>query len=169
MQLETNLHTIKQHAAEREDENYHFRTFLKGRDEDVIDEKVYQLNNIISPKIDCTQCGNCCRTYMISLDKKDVERLSSHLNIDKKDFSEKYLETSQEETMQVFNKIPCHFLHENKCTVYEGRPDDCRDFPHLHKPGFTKRIFSMISYYAICPIVYNVMEELKMETGFKKM
>lgn len=164
--LQTNLDIIKQHATEKEDENYHFRSFLKNCDEELIDEKVHTLNEIIAPQIDCTQCGNCCRTFMISLDKVDAGRLSAHLHVDEKTFAQKYLETSAEETMQVFNKIPCHFLSENKCTVYEARPQDCRDFPHLHKPGFIKKLFSMIRYYAICPIVYNVMEQLKIDSGF---
>lgn len=168
MKIEKNLALIIQHSLERENENYEFRSFLKGCNDNEIDDKVYALNEIIAPKIDCTQCGNCCRAYMISLDSEDVKRLSAHINIDSDKFSKTYLETSQEESMQVFNKIPCHFLQENKCTVYEGRPQDCRDFPHLHKPAFTLRLFSMISYYAICPIVYNVMEELKKETGFNK-
>lgn len=105
---------------------------------------------------------------MISLDGEDANRLSAHLDMGSKVFAETYLETSQEEQVQIFNKIPCHFLKENKCTVYEARPCDCRDFPHLHKKNFTSRLFSIISYYAICPIVYNVMEELKQRTHFTK-
>lgn len=165
---EANLSIIQQHFKEREDENYYFRSFLEQKDEAYIDHIVHRLNDQIAPQIDCTQCGNCCRTYMISLEKKDADRLSAHLGISTNELSEKYLETSQEETVQVFNKIPCHFLQDNKCTVYEARPGDCRDFPHLHKKGFTSRLFSMISFYGTCPIVYNVMEQLKRETGFFK-
>ena len=61
------------------------------------------------------------------------------------------------------NKIPCHFLHENKCTVYEARPTECREFPGLHKPGFIKRSFATFMHYGRCPIIFNVIEALKKE------
>ena len=97
--------------------------------------------------------------------KADTKNLSQHLNISEEDFKKKYVETSAEGE-HVFNAIPCHFLHENKCTVYEARPHDCREFPHLHKPGFVFRLFSMIDNYGRCPIVFNVMEALKKSLRF---
>jgi len=47
MHLETDLLKIKQFAAKRENENFHFRVFIKGKDGDKIDEIVHQLHKEI--------------------------------------------------------------------------------------------------------------------------
>lgn len=164
--LELNLKKIAAEALLREEENFAFRSFLKGCDPQETDEKVHHLNKDISAHIDCTTCGNCCRTFMISLDNEDIVRSSAYVDMQPDEFKRKYLEESSEGNY-IFSRIPCHFLHENKCTIYEGRPEDCRSFPHLHKKGFTSRLLSAIDHYGICPIVYNVMEALKAETGFR--
>ncbi|HRH61412.1 MAG TPA: YkgJ family cysteine cluster protein [Chitinophagaceae bacterium] len=166
--LETNLEKIKVLAEQREDENYSFKSFLKGKDSAKLDKMVHRLNAEIMPQIDCTQCGNCCRTYMITLEKQDAAKLSAHLNMEQEKFDEKYLEISKEDNIKVFNKIPCHFLEGNLCTVYEARPNDCSSFPHLHKDGFVHRLFSVMYNYSICPIVFNVFERLKDEMHFRK-
>jgi hypothetical protein len=62
--------------------------------------------------------------------------------------------------------MPCHFLNNNKCTVYDYRFAGCREFPALHLPNFTKRLFTTFMHYDRCPIIYNVVEGLKKETGF---
>ncbi len=167
MNIIRDLTLIANLATEREEENYDFRSFLKGKDDKKVDAIVHRLNEDISAQIDCTQCGNCCRSLMITLEKADTTRLSKHLGITKEDFEKKFVEKSAEDQTNIFNKIPCHFLDENKCTVYEARPNDCREFPHLHKPGFTSRLFSVIDNYGRCPIVFNVFEALKKRLRFK--
>jgi Fe-S-cluster containining protein len=57
--------------------------------------------------------------------------------------------------------VPCGFLQEQGCSVYDSRPDDCRSFPHLHKREFRSRLIGVIENCSICPIVYNVFEGLK--------
>src|SRR5204863_2639760 len=114
---------------------------------------------------DCTSCGNCCRNLMINVDDEAVEHLSNKLSITTLEFTERYIETGT--STQVFNTIPCHFLSDCKCTVYEQRPLACRDFPSLHQSGFTDRLFATFMHYSLCPIVYNTIEALKESTGFR--
>jgi len=71
MYLETNLSKIKQKAAEREDENFRFRAFLKSKDSDKVDEIVHQLHKEITQQIDCKLCGNCCIQLKPRLNEKD--------------------------------------------------------------------------------------------------
>jgi uncharacterized protein len=162
-----NLAVIEQSAFAKENENDLFKQFLRSQHSSKIDEMVQELNTKISPQIDCTQCGNCCRSLMINVAKNDAERLARHLNISPENFYKKYIETSSHGNLSVMNKIPCHFLHENKCTVYETRPNECREFPGLHHPNFTQRLFATFMHYARCPIIYNVVENLKQELNFK--
>ena len=163
--METNLTTILALAAQRENENDDFRSFLKKQNTEDIDRLVHAINDEITPKIDCTECGNCCKTLMINITTEESERLATHLEMTIPDLKSRYIEESLQGKM-IMNTIPCHFLGGTKCTIYEKRFTECRDFPHLHKNNFTDRLFGTLMYYAMCPIIYNVVERLKIETGF---
>jgi uncharacterized protein len=163
--IETNLQTIANAAVKNDNANWQFRTFLKNKDAGKIDEKVHRLNSEVSAQIDCTTCGNCCKSFMISVEPQELVPLAAELNMTLADMHEKYIETSSQGEL-IVNKIPCHFLSGNSCTVYENRFGTCRDFPHLDKPDFNSRLMSVIQNYAICPIVYNVLELLKIELKF---
>ena len=158
--------TIAQNALEKESYNAAFATFLKLANGDEIDKKVQQINAAITPQINCTTCGNCCKTLMINVTDEEADKLSDHLNQTRLEFDEKYLEKGN--SMMVVNTMPCHFLANNKCTVYDYRFAGCREFPALHLPHFTKRVFTTFMHYNRCPIIYNVVERLKVETGFEK-
>lgn len=164
--LLTDLTAIAINAEKNEAINLQFGELLKQKDPAEIDQLVFKLNDEITPQIDCTDCGNCCRSLMINVDNADATRLAEHLQLDKEAFYEKYVERSSQGSLAVMNTIPCHFLQENKCTVYEARPTECRVFPGLHNPGFTKRLFTIFMHYGRCPIIYNVVEKLKDETHY---
>lgn len=159
--LLTNLSIISANAEKNAAENLRFRELLKRKDAAEIDQLVFKLNEEITPQINCTECGNCCRSLMINVDDADAARLSAHLQLEKENFYNRYVERSSQGSLAVMNTIPCHFLSENKCTVYEARPNECREFPGLHHPGFTKRLFTIFMHYERCPIIYNVVEKLK--------
>ncbi|MBC7722988.1 MAG: YkgJ family cysteine cluster protein, partial [Pedobacter sp.] len=127
-------------AIEKEAENEAFVAFLKSSDAQMIDETVSILNDAITSQIDCTACGNCCKTLMINVSDEEADKLSDHLNQTRLEFDEKYLEKGS--SMMVVNTMPCHFLANNKCTVYDYRFAGCREFPALHLPNFTKRLFT---------------------------
>jgi Fe-S-cluster containining protein len=91
---------------------------------------------------------------MINVDDADAARLSAYKKYERMFFSK---------FMAIINKMHCHFLHENKCTVYEARPTECRKFPGFRNAGFTKRLFAIFMHYERCPIIYNVVEKLKKE------
>ncbi|HCL05226.1 MAG TPA: hypothetical protein DHW64_04335 [Chitinophagaceae bacterium] len=125
-----------------------------------VDSLVQQLNNEISPKIDCTKCGNCCKTLMINVSEQEADHLSQHLQLNRTDFDEQYLEKGSN-GMMLMNSIPCSFLSNNKCNVYEYRFEGCREFPAMHLPGFSKRLFTTLMHYGRCPIIFNIVEEMK--------
>ncbi|MES2774978.1 MAG: YkgJ family cysteine cluster protein [Bacteroidota bacterium] len=164
--IQTNLSAISRLAEEREEENQNFRSYLKLNDGNEVDERVQRLNNQISPQIDCTACGNCCKSFMISVEPEELEPLAAYLGKSVAEVNDKYVEQGSA-GICIINTIPCHFLSENKCTVYENRFHTCREFPHLHKDGFNQRLFSVMQHYAICPIVFNVVEALKEEMDFR--
>lgn len=158
--LVTNLSKILQLAEQRQIENDHFCAYIQLQDGCKIDTIVHELNEIISSKIDCRQCGNCCKSLMINVDENEVELLAVKLHESVSAVKDKYIETSLHGQM-IINTIPCHFLEEKSCTIYNNRFNECREFPHLHKSNFNTRLPATINYYAMCPIIFNVVEELK--------
>ncbi len=102
---------------------------------------------------------------MINVTQPESDAVATHLQMSNNDFEEKYIEKSLGGQM-IINTIPCHFLLDSKCTIYEQRFNECREFPHLHKPNFTDRLFGTLIHYSICPIIFNVVEELKTATQF---
>jgi Fe-S-cluster containining protein len=163
---QTDLNIIAQEAEVREDENYSFRSWLKTKDSKRLDGLVHGINDRVSAAIDCTQCGNCCNKLVINVTKTEMRSCSKYLNVSETEFKEKYLEESQQGELYI-NTIPCHFFAEKKCTIYENRFKECREFPHLHKPGFQQRLLGTLMHYGTCPIVYNVLEELKDEMNYR--
>ena len=166
LQLQTNLAYIEKEAIEKEAENFFFKEVLLAGDPGEIDSAVQQLNAEITPQIDCTACGNCCKSLMINVTQPEVEELSAYLAIPEIELKEKYIETSLQGNM-IVNTIPCQFLKGTLCGIYNHRFNECREFPGLHKTGFTRRLFAHFMHYGRCPIVYNVVERLKIKTGFK--
>jgi uncharacterized protein len=161
----TDLNSIADSAQERAAANDRFLRSLNNRDAAELDVIAHKANDEVSAAIDCTACGNCCKTLVINVAGEEIETLAKCLNRSQKDVKEQYIEESQQGNYFI-STIPCHFLSGKKCTIYENRFTECRDFPHLHKPGFKARLAGTLNYYGMCPIIYNVIERMKTETGF---
>jgi len=99
---------------------------------------------------------------MINVSEPEANRLSDHLQLTRPHFDEQFVEKGGN-GMMILNAMPCSFLKENKCTVYEYRFDGCREFPAMHLPGFSKRLFTTLMHYGRCPIIFNIVEEMKKE------
>jgi len=161
------LATVQTQSLGLEAENSRFRDYLGGFDSDALDQRVFTLDQNISPKIDCTKCGNCCKSLMITVSEKEADNLATVLDMKRTQFDDQYLEKGGHDLMLI-NAIPCHFLADNKCNVYEHRFEGCREFPALHLPHFQKRLFTHFMHYHRCPIIFNVIEQLKIELLFEK-
>ena len=163
--IEIDLEKIEELGKLLEDQNLEFRAFLKGQNPDKIDKIVQRLNFEISNQIDCTTCGNCCMKLKPFITEQDIKTLSQRLSFSPQQVNDDYIEI--DEGNQYFKNLPCSFLKEKKCTVYNDRPEDCRSFPHMHKRNFISRLWGVIENYSICPIVFNVFERLKTELNYK--
>jgi len=154
-------------AAKKTDENDRFRIFIKEKNNEQTDSMVSQLNNTIAPQIDCTRCGNCCKSLMVLISDTEADNLSQHLRQSREAFDQQYLEKGGN-GMMIMNRMPCHFLSDNKCTVYEHRFEGCKEFPALHLPNFKNRLFTTFMHYERCPIIFNVVEQLKDKMSFER-
>ncbi len=162
MEYEIDLKKIKAIAEADEEENWDFRSYLKFYDmsDDELDDLVHQLNESVEEAIDCTQCANCCKHIPPDFIADDIKRISAHLKLSESEFIQKYLKKN-EDGEEVIKTLPCLFLDQNKCSIYEVRPKVCRSYPHLRKSQFRARLLSVVQNCSICPIVFNVYEELK--------
>ena len=162
--LITDIPLIRRYARHNEAEDWRFRTFMKGRlnlSNDKLDAIVEEITDDVWSKIDCTTCGNCCKTLQIVVDKDDIKRLAPKLGLTPAKFEAEYV-TANEFRDMCFKSSPCRFLgDDNRCTVYEHRPKACRDFPYLRDRNFRSRSMMMIEKTAICPIVFNVFQRIK--------
>ncbi len=147
-------------------ENDEFQGFLRQINSQELDNAVFTLSETISPQIDCTSCGNCCKSLMVNIDEAEANHLANHLGQTREKFDEAYISKGESGRM-VINSIPCHFLVENSCSVYEHRFAGCREFPAFHIPDFNKRLFTTYMHYDRCPIIFNVMENLKKVLEFE--
>ncbi len=134
-------------------------------DSDEVDGIFHALNEVIAPQIDCTKCGNCCRSFMINVSEEEALKVANTIKLEMNAFKAKYLEESMGGKL-IINQIPCHFLSGNKCSIYEDRFSGCREFPHLDEPKIQQRLFGLLMYYSKCPIIYNVIEQAKEQTSF---
>ena len=148
------------------EENYYFSQYVKQRPGDQLDAILQPISEEVTRAVDCTQCGGCCKVLMVNVTPAEAEAAANRLQVSEEAFKAKYIEGSQQGQF-IINKIPCHFLTGSICSIYEDRFTECRDFPHLHKPNFKDRVSNTITYYGICPIIYNTIEILKEKTGFR--
>ena len=165
--METDLSKIKHLASIRENENMRFRTFLKGKDGDKVDVIVHRLHEEITKQIDCALCRNCCRQLNVRLFPEEIAFLAQLESITPENYESEYCE--KEGFGEIYlKKLPCRYLDGSQCRIQENRPKKCQDFPYTAKKKFISRLLGMLSFYEICPIVFNLMEKLKTELRFRR-
>ena len=165
MALEADPQRVARLAAEREDENWQFRAFLKWSDLESaqIDAVVHRHYAAVAAQIDCCRCGNCCTQVLPVLEADDVQRLAAGLALSRAELARRFLVGGGSPGSVTFRQKPCPLLQDGRCSAYQARPEDCRSFPHLDKEGFVFRLIQAIENCAVCPIVYHVMEAAKAE------
>jgi uncharacterized protein len=165
----TDLAYIEQASKDNEQENLKFREYVKA-DLDLSD---YRLNAVVQQAtqevwahIDCRTCANCCKTRHPLFSRVEVQRIAEYLGITPSELRTRYLEIDQEAAKYRTRELPCPFLKDNLCTIYEVRPAVCAGYPHLHR-NFRNRLWQTIDNAETCPIVFNVLERLKHRLGFR--
>lgn len=82
-------------------------------------------------RFECQQCGNCCRGEpgVVWVNKREIEEISSSLNITKETFARNYLRNIQGRfSLLEYANGDC-IMYENGCKIYSVRPCQCRTFP----------------------------------------
>jgi Fe-S-cluster containining protein len=103
---------------------------------------------------DCSKCpGYCCSYPRIVVTDQDIKRLAKHFGLTedkaKTRFTRSYVFKSDKPKENIKERIlrhtkdhiyesTCQFFDQDlrRCTVYEARPDVCRQFPDGKKCGY---------------------------------
>ena len=158
------LRNWKKNAARRENANFRFLRRLKMVDDpDEIDELARELHAEIFRRIDCTRCANCCKTMPPGLNDQDIERIAGQRSMTRQEFIDTFVQADPERPGRFLMKgIPCPFLAaDDRCTIYEVRPECCRKFPHTDQEGFIWRSYQHTSNTLNCPAVYHIVQEMR--------
>jgi uncharacterized protein len=114
-------------------------------------------------EIDCLSCANCCKVMTPTFTVKDIARISAHFNMTPAAFKDKWLMYEKRDGDWQNKKQPCQFLNlaDNKCAIYEIRPEDCAGFPHLTKKKMTDYMHVHRQNLIYCPATYKMVEKMK--------
>ena len=81
----------------------------------------------------CLRDSSCCLMRKVSVLPEEFERISSFLNLDKKQTFKKYFEVEDNIlTIKQNRRGACIFLDSNSCQIYPVRPGVCRKYPLVH-------------------------------------
>ena len=148
--------------------------FLKKFDEKKvagINALVEDASDVAWKKVECLSCANCCKVMTPTFTKTDLKRIATHFRMSEKDFYNKWLETDKSNGDKVNKVQPCQFLNleDNKCRIYEIRPDDCARFPHFQRKPFADYNHIHAQNLEFCPATMAFVNRLqeKIEAEFE--
>lgn len=157
-----NLRSFKQKARHAKTKMRRFLSKLQNKPPHHLDKKIADMEPEVWKETDCLSCANCCKTMTPTFNEKDLRRISAHFKITVEAFKKKWLKQERGGDRDWMNKsTPCQFLNleDNKCSIYEIRPDDCRDFPHLYKK-FKDYGYIHKQNVEYCPATYKLVEKM---------
>lgn len=166
--MEKDPEVVARLAAQREDENWGFRTFVKAYTklpEHRVDALAERYAREAEAQIDCTTCAACCRDNFIPVNNEEIERLAKRVGITPDDFRSRYVQPKTDEHDAGIDARPCPFLKDNLCSVYEDRPEVCQGYPYIGG-NIASRTVGIIERAGTCPIIFHMLEELKDDLGY---
>jgi Fe-S-cluster containining protein len=152
-------HNHKAQALKKE--NRIFFDKLKRLTYKNLDTYFQEVHEEVFEKTDCLSCANCCKTTSPIFYNRDIERLAKHFKIKPGDFIERYLKIDEDKDY-VLRQAPCPFLGaDNYCSVYEDRPNACREYPHTDRKRISQLLDLTYKNTFVCPAVLEITEKLK--------
>jgi len=165
---------VREAAKLTEDSNYKFRMYLKGHaDEEELDSQFLELHNELFAHYDCSTCRNCCKECIPRITEDEAMQIAGFLHMPQQEFLDQFAGEETKEFPDEPNTFsltgpPCIFLNEdNTCLIEEFKPGECREFPHTNKPERSFSLLSIVRSASVCPVVFEILERLKLLYGFE--
>ena len=155
-------------ANRKEDENLRFRSYLKEHaDPDILDRQFKDLHEKYFKIYNCKDCRNCCKKLNTLMTEEELNNICNKLNLDKEKLINEELKVTDDR--YTFKCDRCKFLDDdNNCLAEECLPESCKDYPYTNKSERLFSLYSVIDNAGICPVVYEILEELKKIYHFKR-
>lgn len=151
-------------SSRRKEHEKAFKALARSWKKGDLDRRIQALGEEWSERVDCTQCGACCRSPGPRLLDRDILRLSRETGQKKNAFINTHLRRDDEGDY-VFQTLPCPFWDkQGLCLYYDARPGACRDYPHLHQKNQRGRLTPLCLDARVCPIVCRTLLDL-LESG----
>lgn len=155
------LPNLQSLAKNREAETKQYFNKLKRRKPAELDDTVAEMHEQVFAETNCLNCANCCKTTGPLFTQRDMDRIAKHLGMKTGQFIQKYLYMDEDGDF-VLKQVPCAFLGtDNYCSIYEVRPQACREYPHTDHQNFHQILDLTLKNTFICPAAYEVVERLK--------
>jgi len=100
----------------------------------------------MAAKYDCSKCpAYCCSYARIIVDDADIQRLADHFEVDVKEARKRFTKKGEEKGERILRHQAdehyttiCRFIdpETRNCTIYEARPEICREFPGKGRCGY---------------------------------
>ena len=137
--------------------NDQFRKWKRKPPRD-LDEQFHTEHTAAFERTDCLTCANCCRTTSPIIRERDLDRLAKHLRTKPGDLIDRHLRMDEDGDW-VFREAPCPFLDldDNRCSVYDHRPQACREYPHTDRKHMAGILPLTARNAAVCPAVATIV------------
>lgn len=162
--LQEILADLSKKSKEVKKENQEFFKKLKKRTPRDLDYTMQDLHDATFDNFDCLECANCCKTTSPIFTEKDITTAAKYLKMKEAKFMQTYLRRDEDD-FWVLQSAPCAFLDEkdNTCTIYDARPKACAEYPHTNRKKFIQLTNLTMNNVAVCPAVYEIVEQLKLK------
>jgi hypothetical protein len=84
-------------------------------------------------KFECTGCGQCCKIAdgYVRIHSSELMEISNFLDIPEEEFVQRYVLSGENDQydLKSHEDGSCIFLEQNRCMIYDVRPEQCRTFP----------------------------------------
>ena len=135
-----------------------------------IAQSLEALTTEIMALIDCRTCGRCCRNMGPQVNAAEIATLAQVLALTPSSFRIHYLKPlwpdAPDDEQSWVLPAPCPLHDGLLCTVYEQRPQICRDFPANVGRDLAEKIAIFIESARTSPITFNVIERLRSQIPF---
>ena len=147
-------------AAEQKNEIESTFKRIKKKNPRNLDDVFHDLHEETFEKVDCLNCGNCCKTTSPIFRDVDIKRIAKKLKMPIASFEKNYLRKDEEEDW-VLQVSPCAFLNEdNSCHIYDFRPQACREYPHTDRKKMSQILLLTQKNAEVCPAVAKISLEV---------
>jgi uncharacterized protein len=125
------------------------------------DRDVWGFHDEVFAKIDCLECGNCCKAMSPRFRETDVKLLCKATGDNPTAFKKRYLKQDEEGVGYVLQELPCPLQNEDgSCSEYELRTLSCKEFPHTKDRNIQKHLVGLAYDSLVCPAAYLIIERI---------